>query len=64
MLKSNSGLIPLNDFYNDPLAMRISSSGFNYCQNFHNGPLPKRISNLRGDPSAIYQSYTVSMSGK
>ena len=60
-IKSNSGSIPLSDFYNDPSSMSISSNIFGACSYAQEGELPKGISNLRGDPSTNYQSYSVSI---
>ncbi len=62
-IKSNSGLIPLGNFYKDPTSTNTLSSGFNGCNNLHNGQLPKNIVNLRGNPSIIYQTYRVSNCG-
>ena len=59
-IKSNSGLIPLSDFYIDQSPVSTSSDGFNGCDNYHSGQLPKSITNIRGYPSVIYQSYIVS----
>ena len=60
-IKSNSGLIPASDFYIDQSPMSTSSDGFDVdCGTFHTGDLPKSISNIRGDPSTVYQSYEVS----
>ena len=59
-IKSNSGLIPLSDFYIDQSPVSTSSDGFNGCDNYHSGQLPKSITNIRGYPSVIYQSYNVS----
>ena len=59
-IKSNSGLIPASDFYNDQTPVSTSSDGFDDCDNSHSGDLPKSITNIRGDPSTVYQSYRVS----
>ncbi len=59
-IKSNSGSIPLSDFYNDPSSTSTLSNSFGPCSYAQEGELPKGISNLRGDPSTNYQSYSVS----
>ncbi len=60
-IKSNSGSIPLKDFYNDPSSTDTFSNSFSIgCDNSDSGQLHKDISNLRGDPSSIYDSYIVS----
>ena len=60
-IKSNSGSIPLSDFYIDQSPVSTSNDCFgDDCGYSHGGPLPKSITNIRGDPSRVYQSYIVS----